>query len=100
MNAILSLSTLVPSLDDKKIVRERLSKATFVGIDFGTSTTVVSYSVIGDETTPIKTDTIPIPQTLQDGRIHESHLVPTVIAWYDEQLLMKFAGDGAKMVHD
>ena len=68
--------------------------------DFGTSTTVVSYSVIGDETTPIKTDTIPIPQTLQDGRIHESHLVPTVIAWYDEQLLMKFAGDGAKMVHD
>ncbi|QSJ20307.1 Hsp70 family protein [Nostoc sp. UHCC 0702] len=92
MNAILSLSTLVPSLDDKKIVRERLSKATFVGIDFGTSTTVVSYSVIGDETTPIKTDTIPILQTLQDGRIHESHLVPTVIAWYDEQLLI---GTGA-----
>lgn len=93
MTDTLSIRSLVPAVRETELVRDRLQNTTFVGIDFGTSTTVASYATLGDEATPIKTEPIPIPQQLPDGRRHEHHLVPSVVAWSGEHL---FVGIGAK----
>lgn len=84
----LSLPNLLPAISNKEVVLDKLRSSTFIGIDFGTSTTVVSYTVIGDNATPIKTDVIPIRQLNLDGSYTENHLVPSCIAWYDNKLLI------------
>lgn len=84
MSNDLSLTTLLP----RPRKRGDMHHKTFVGIDFGTSTTVASVSLAGDERNPITVEAIPCKQLLEDGRTHESHLVPTVIAWYHDQLLI------------
>ncbi len=84
MEGELTLRNLLPELSDATNIRNR----TFVGIDFGTSTSVVSFSLIGDRHNPITTRTITLLQLLDDGRLYESHLVPTAIAWYCNQLLI------------
>jgi len=93
----LGVATLVPAVQNQELVRDRLHNTTFVGIDFGTSTTVASYAVIGDRNQPIKAEPIPIPQVRMDGSTLEHHLVPSVIAWYNEQLLI---GVGAREVRE
>ena len=65
---------------------------TFVGIDFGTSTTVVSIAYFDRQTLGIKVDTIPVEQKMEDGAITTSLLVPSVIALYNNRLLV---GEGA-----
>jgi molecular chaperone DnaK (HSP70) len=65
---------------------------TFVGIDFGTSTTVVSIATISKETCEITIFPIWLNQKLYDGAIMSSEKIPTVIAWYNQQLLV---GKGA-----
>ena len=65
---------------------------TYVGIDFGTSTTVVSIAYFDRQTLGIKVDTIPIEQKMEDGAITTSLLVPSVIALYNNRLLV---GEGA-----
>jgi molecular chaperone DnaK (HSP70) len=65
----LSLQTLVPQTTDQDLVQDRLRNTTFVGIDFGTSTSVASYAVPGDEEQPIQAEPIPIPQKQADGSI-------------------------------
>lgn len=67
-------------------------EATYVGIDFGTSTTVVSYSYYDEQSDTVKCDVIPIRQKEYDGAISKSEKLPTVIALYDNQLLV---GTGA-----
>ena len=62
MSNELTINNLLPSVSNQEIVRDKLRGSTFIGIDFGTSTTVVSYTVFGDDTTPIKTDVISIRQ--------------------------------------
>ena len=52
------------------------------------STSVASFSVAGNPQDPIIVDVIPCMQLLDGGRTHESHLVPTAIAWYHDQLLI------------
>ncbi len=89
----LTIKTLVPQTTDRELVRDRLQNTTFVGIDFGTSTTVASYAVPGDERVPIRAEPIPIPQTMPDGATASHHLVPSVIAWHNEEL---FVGAGAR----
>ena len=64
---------------------------TYVGIDFGTSTTIASICSI-DENKRIKTTPISFKQPLADGRFHEHYLLPSVIAWTNNQLLI---GKGA-----
>lgn len=91
----LRITTLVPQTQDQSLVRSRLQNTTFVGIDFGTSTTVASYAVPGNHEQPIRAEPIPIPQTLPDGAIYEGHLVPSVIAWYNDDLLI---GAGARQL--
>ena len=90
-----TINNFIPALSNTSLIRDKLRNTTFIGIDFGTSTTVVSYAVIGDTNIPIKTDTIPIIQLMHDDRHFESHLVPSIIAWYNEKLLI---GEGAKFV--
>lgn len=67
-------------------------KATFVGIDFGTSTTVVSIATKESGEEKIKTLPIKLTQILEDGTIYQSEKLPSVIAWYNGRLLV---GEGA-----
>lgn len=60
MSNELTIQNLLPAVSNKEIVQDKLKNSTFIGIDFGTSTTVVSYAVLGDEVTPVKTNVIPI----------------------------------------
>ena len=76
-------------------LRDRVRSATFVGIDFGTSTTVASLAVVGEGDAPVATRPIPIRQPLPDGRTFEHHLVPTAVAWHNGSLLV---GAGAAEV--
>lgn len=89
----LSLQTLVPQTTDQDLVQDRLRNTTFVGIDFGTSTSVASYAVPGDEEQPIQAEPIPIPQKQADGSIYSHHLIPSMVAWYRDQL---YVGVGAR----
>ena len=93
MSNELTIQNLLPAVSNREIVQDKLKNSTFIGIDFGTSTTVVSYAVLGDEVTPVKTDVIPIRQLNIDGTFIESHLVPSCIAWLDNNL---FIGQTAK----
>lgn len=90
-----TLNNFIPALSNSSLIRDKLRNTTFIGIDFGTSTTVVSYAVLGDSSVPIRTETIPIRQILHDGREYESHLIPSIIAWYNNKLLI---GEGARFV--
>lgn len=73
-------------------VRDAMSKATYVGIDFGTSTTVVSVMRPNDETQGMSAEPIPITQWTETGLQIDDHLVPTCLAWVGEKLLV---GQGA-----
>lgn len=66
--------------------------ATYVGIDFGTSTTVVSIATKENGTDKIKTLPIKLTQRLEDGTLYQSEKLPSVIAWYNGKLLV---GEGA-----
>lgn len=57
-----------------------LSGKTFIGIDFGTSTTVASYIRLSDDKSSITVEPIKIAQALPDGRTSRNHLVPSCIA--------------------
>lgn len=84
---IVTINSLLP-------LRQNLptQEKTYVGIDFGTSTTVVSIAFFDRQTLNIKVDTIPIEQKMEDGAITTSFLVPSVIALYNNCLLV---GEGA-----
>ncbi len=81
MNSLLPLRQNLPT-----------QEKTYVAIDFGTSTTVVSIAYFDRATLNIKVDTIPIEQKMEDGAITTSLLVPSVIALYNNCLLV---GEGA-----
>lgn len=69
-----------------------LSLHTFVGIDFGTSTTVASRVYLDSQTGTLASEPIPIPQFDDLGIQTDSLLLPTCIAWHGEKLLV---GQGA-----
>ena len=85
---ILSLKSMLPSALNTQLA----TKATFVGIDFGTSTTVVSIATKENGEEKIKTLPIKLTQILEDGTIYQSEKLPSVIAWYNGRLLV---GEGA-----
>lgn len=73
-------------------IKALLKKKSFIGIDFGTSTTTASLVVIDEESGALTTQPIPIKQYDADGICIEDHLVPTCIAWTGSALLV---GQGA-----
>ena len=73
-------------------IREALEKATYVGIDFGTSTTVVSVVRLVGEPERLEAIPISIKQWRDDGAEITDHLLPTCLAWDGEKLLV---GHGA-----
>jgi molecular chaperone DnaK (HSP70) len=90
----INIQTLFPALRNTQVAKPAtdIVNTTFVGIDFGTSTTVVSVATIDKTTKEIMTAPIWLNQKLYDGAIMSSEKVPTVIAWYNQQLLV---GKGA-----
>jgi len=91
----LSIQQLLPEVNDRTVIENKIESSTFIGIDFGTSTTVVSYAIVGDNNAPIKTNAIPIRQMNFDGNTLSHHLVPSCIAYANNQL---YFGQGAKML--
>lgn len=64
----------------------------YVGIDFGTSTSVVSIARYNETTHHFEVQPIPIEQRNEDGSITTSTLVPSVIALKGSRILV---GEGA-----
>lgn len=90
----INIQSLFPALRNTQVAKPTtdIFNTTFVGIDFGTSTTVVSVATIDKTTKEILTAPIWLNQKLYDGAIMSSEKIPTVIAWYNQQLLV---GKGA-----
>lgn len=87
---ILTIDKLFQIPEEKKA---NCQGKTFIGIDFGTSTTVVSIAnYTGFDDQPILCEAIQIQQRMQDGAVMESQLVPSVISCKDKKLLV---GQGA-----
>jgi len=57
-----------------------LKTKSYIGIDFGTSTTVASYIRLAEDGSHVVVAPIDIPQPQPDGRITRYHLVPSCIA--------------------
>ena len=85
-------SLTLSSLTSRDISHFGSTGETFVGIDFGTSTTVVSVASYDSEHKSLSVIPIRIPQLLEDGALYEGERVPSVIAWYKDHLLV---GEGA-----
>lgn len=89
MDKNLTLTHLFNLLPDAK---EHVKGKTYIGIDFGTSTTVVSMAYI-DEKDEIKSKCLHLAQRGADGAEIEAELLPTVIAINDRNKLI--VGQGA-----
>ncbi len=87
----LTIKTLV---SNKTSLLDKLD-TTFVGIDFGTSTTVVSIAIKDDDGTTIRSSHIELNQKMYDGGIYKSYKIPTMIGWYNEKLLV---GEGVNQI--
>jgi molecular chaperone DnaK (HSP70) len=86
-NACLGFNAIYGPLDFKKIdANDYIHKKTFIGIDFGTSTTVVGIATL--EMNKIVLKTIPIMQKDHLGGISKSPLVPSVISLVDGKRLL------------
>ena len=90
MNTI-TTSSLLPAVRSSSLMRGK----TYIGIDFGTSTTVVSIASYDESNNLIHTNSLRMKQKLTDGTIHSSDIVPSVIAWTNKQI---FVGEGASQL--
>lgn len=81
-------------------IRSLLEEKTFIGIDFGTSTTVVSYISVDKDSKKLIAEPISIKQYDELGRCIEDHLVATCIAWTGQQLLVGQGAAQLKSVYD
>lgn len=90
MNQITTTS-LLPAVRNTSLMAGK----TYVGIDFGTSTTVVSIASYDAATNQIHTKSLRLKQKLPDGTLYSSEIVPSVIAWFQNQILI---GEGASQM--
>lgn len=90
MNEI-TTSSFLPAVRNSAIIRGK----TFVGIDFGTSTTVVSIASYDESNNLIHTESLRLKQKLPDGTLYSSEIIPSVIAWINNQILV---GEGASQL--
>lgn len=87
----LTTSSFLPAVRNTDIMRGK----TYVGIDFGTSTTVVSIASYDQNNNLINTNSLRLKQKLPDGTLYSSEIVPSVIAWNNNQILV---GEGASQL--
>ena len=87
-----SNSLTISSLMPQKIGNLPSVAKTYVGIDFGTSTTVVSIATYNNSSKSLEIQTVPIDQILEDGAETTTDLVPSAIAVSGTKLLV---GEGA-----
>jgi molecular chaperone DnaK len=73
----ISLNNLLPA----RLSETDILNTNYIGIDFGTSTTVISIATYDNATSTFKTRTISIEQELINGIKHTSEKIPTVIAY-------------------
>ena len=71
----------------EKEVLKKIRSATYVGIDFGTSTSVASIATVGEDGQGLHTAAINIRQLDDLGREIDFHLVDTCLAWFNQKLL-------------
>jgi molecular chaperone DnaK len=84
----ISIKSLLPSICSIIVPQN----TTYIGIDFGTSTTVVSIATFESETKSIKVLPIFLDQLLDDGAVFSSNKIASVIAFYNNKVLV---GEGA-----
>src|SRR5690606_34523208 len=82
MSTDLTINSLLPFSTSQNIsqINTKVSNTTFVGIDFGTSTTVVSIAIL-DESNNLNVHAIELNQKMADGAVFSSYKIPSVIAW-------------------
>ncbi len=68
-------------------VLRKMRSATYVGIDFGTSTSVASIAAVGRDGRGLHTTALDIRQLDELGREIHSPLVDTCLAWHNRKLL-------------
>lgn len=90
MNEI-TTSSLLPPVRSSAVICGK----TFVGIDFGTSTTIVSIASYNESNKLIHTESLRLKQLLPDGTLYSSEIIPTVIAWTNNQIIV---GEGASQL--
>ena len=73
------------ALNNKQIA-SAIERAVFIGIDFGTSTTVVS--MMEQNNSQLVSEPISIVQLDIDGREVKDHLLPSCIAWHNKKLIV------------
>lgn len=66
---------MLPAVRNTALMRGK----TYIGIDFGTSTTVVSIVSYDEYDHKIHTKSLRLPQMLPDGTLYRSEIVPTVL---------------------
>ena len=86
INRAISIATLI---NDGLILKKDV---TYIGIDFGTSTTVVSLATGDPKEDNLQSKAIELNQKLFNGAIYKSYKIPTMVAWYNNTLLI---GEGA-----
>jgi len=90
----LTINNLMPIKTNSYYPNKLLDKS-YVGIDFGTSTTIVSLSIFNKNTYKVSSYAIELNQKLLDGSIYKSYKIPTMIAWFNNKLLV---GEGANRI--
>jgi molecular chaperone DnaK len=91
----LKIKKLLPSETTNNILKSNNLNKTYIGIDFGTSTTVVSLATFNNELNNIISEPIELNQKLYDGSIYKSYKIPTMVAWYNNKILV---GEGANKI--
>lgn len=99
MSKELTIESFLPILTKSKLEDKKtgLLDKTFVGIDFGTSTTVVSIATFHKDTPAISVKPIELKQELSDGTAFSSYKIPTVIAYLPNRP-RPLIGEGAKQL--
>lgn len=87
----ITISSMLPAVKNTALMRGK----TYVGIDFGTSTTVVSIASYDESNNKIHVKSLQLPQMLSDGTLYTSDILPTVIAWQNGRI---FVGEGASQM--